>query len=302
MFGYYYHDPRRPDPSDVLGSFFTFLVIFGILFAVVFYFSSMILMIFLGIGALIGLIYAMIVYIQSFIDACRTLGGISGRNGFTSILLKWLHLFKTASINAFKNNLSAAHSAIIKAGGYRFLSFKKWMWFIVSPTVLVFGTAMIALVAFIQLLLLVGAFLIVSFIILLVCIIYLVIVVGYSIGKVVHGLINVFLISNPFRTLDFSRYFLFSDLGRFSKEYFSSLIQIVVEMWNAGISLISTNFSTAKGYCAFNLIRYFLFVTPVAIVPITVLFISLIFIVMPIVFIPLFIAELVWALIVKIIK
>lgn len=302
MFGYYYHDPRRPDPGDVFGSLFTFLAIFGILFAVAFYFGSIVLMIFLGIGALIGLIYAVIVYIQSFIDACKTLGGISGRNGLTSILLKWWHLFKTASINAFKNNLSVAHSAIIKVGGYRFLSFKKWMWFIVAPTVLVFGTAMIALVAFLQLLLLVGVLQIALSIILLACIIYLVIAVGYSIGKVGHGLINAFSISNPFRALDFSRYFLFSDLGRFSRDYFSSLIKIVVEMWNAGISLISTNFSRAKGYSAFNLIRYFLFITPVAIVPITVLFIALMVIIMPIVFIPLFIAELVWVLIVKTIK
>jgi len=302
MFGYYYHDPRRPDPGDVFGSFFTFLVIFGILFAVAFYFGSIVLMIFLGIGALIGLIYAVIVYIQSFVDACRSLGGISGRNGLTSILLKWWHLFKNASINAFKSNLSVAHSAIIKAGGYRFLSFKKWMWFIVAPTVLVFGTAMIAFVAFLQLLLLFFILQIVLTIFLAACIIYLVIAIGYAIGKVGHGLINAFSISNPFSSLDFSRYFLFSDLGRFTKEYFSSLIRIVVELWNAGISLISTNFSTAKGYSAFNVIRYFLFITPVAIIPITVLFIALIFIVMPIVYIPLFIAELVWALIVKIIK
>ena len=302
MFGYYYHDPRRPEPGDTFGSLFTFLVIFGVIFAIAFYLGSIVLMIFLAIGALIGLIYAVVAYIQSFVDACRMLGRISGRNSLTSILLKWWHLFKTASVIAFKSNLSVAHSAIIKAGGYRFLSFKKWMWLIVAPTVLVFGTAMIALVAFLQLLLLFFALQIVLVVLLAACIIYLTIAIGYAIGKVGHSLIDAFSINNPFSALDFSRYFLFSDLGRLAKEYFSSLLRIVVELWDAGISLISSNFAAAKGYSAFNLIRYFLFVTPIAIMPITILFIGLIFIVMPILFIVLFIVEFFWAIIAKIIN
>lgn len=248
------------------------------------------------------IIYAIIIYIQSFINACKSLGGVSGRNKLTSILLKWWHLFKVASLNALKSNFSVAHSAIIKSGGYRFLSFKKWMWFIVAPTVLIFGTAMIFFVAFLQLLLLFAILYIILTVLIITCVIYLVIAVVYAMGKVGYNLINAFSTNNPLRSFNFTGYFLFSDLGRFAKEYFLSLFRIIADLWSDSISLIGVNFAKISGYSAFNPIRFFYIVTPVAIIPITILFIALLFIIISILFIPAFIAEFLWAIIAKIKK
>lgn len=302
MFGFYYHDPRRPDPGDVFGSFLAFLVIVGILFAVTLYLGYIVLLIFLGIGSLIGLIYAIIVYVKSFIDACGTLGCMHGRNKLTSFLVKWWRLLKNTSLNAFKSNLSVAHSALIKAGGYRFLSFRKWMWFIVAPTVLIFGTAMIVFIILVQLLLMLILSLIILFIAMIALAIYVLIGIGYSFWSVIPITILAFSGNNPFGALDFSRYFTFSNYGNFIKQYFSALFRWVKTLWGDSVSLVGSNFAKAGRYVAINPIKYFFYISSLTIMALACVIIGLVVVVLSIVFIPIAIAEIIWALIAKIIK
>ncbi len=69
---YYY---RKPEPGEVFGSVITFLVIAAIIAAFAFYFGIIVLFVFLGIGAAIGLVYAIIVYAKSFAAARSPSGG-----------------------------------------------------------------------------------------------------------------------------------------------------------------------------------------------------------------------------------
>ena len=145
---------RRPgyvvSAGDVLGSLLVFLV-FAAFFAVIFFYVGYIgLIIFLSIGAVVGLAYSIYVYVKSFVTATKGLGSVTARNAFLTILLKWFTLYKEASRLAFIDNFSIARSAVTKSHGYRILSFRKWMWLMVAPATLIFGTVLIAAVIIIQ--------------------------------------------------------------------------------------------------------------------------------------------------------
>lgn len=304
MFGYYYgyRDPRRPDPGDVFGSVIAILVVICIIAAFAFYFGAIVLLVFLGIGAVIGGAYAIFVYVKAFVNACKTLGYVHGSNGLTSALLRWWHLFKTASVDAFKSNLSVAHSALLRAGNYKLLSFKKWMWFIVAPTVLILGTAMIAFVALAQ------VFIMLSIIgILLTLLVFALVLVGvislvFAAIKCFPNYKYAFPYHNPFSAANFCRGFTFYDLGNVCSGYFIALVQLIASVWRDMISFIKTCFSDAKNYALFNPVRYFLFLSPVGTLALNLLCIAVIFIVLTVVFVPLFLAQLVWLPISKLVK
>ncbi len=303
MFGYNNNNNNNNNNNDgCLGGCMVALIIGIFILVLLAYFFGIILAIFLGIGAFIGLIYALVVFIKAFIYACQTVRSVTGRNGITTLLLRWWHLFKVSTTESFKNNFSIAQSAILKSGAYRTLSFKKWMWFIVAPSVMVVGTLMIAAVAFFQLFLLGSILSIILMIAAVIVGIYSIIAIGYAIFQVIKILAGAFGMYRPFSALNFSRYFLFSDLGVMTKDYFGNIIQVVKGIWNDTISLISTNYASARAYPHFNVIRIFLLVTPIVLVPFALLFIALMFVIMSILYIPLFIAEFFWAILAKIIK
>ena len=127
--------------------------------------------------------------------------------------------------------------------------------------------------------------------------IYLLVSLVYALIKVGAGFIECLKNYSPFSALDFSRYFSFSDIGRFSGEYFRNLFLAIGQLWQEAVSLMTYNFSSAKGYPVVNVIRYFLFVSPIAIFLVMSIYIAVVFVVLSVVYVPLLLAELVWALI-----
>ena len=122
---YYYYE--KPDAGDVFGSIMATLVIVGILLYLAICISFYILMVFCGIGVLIGTVYALVVYLKSFVFVCRRVWYSSaGGNRLLGILTKWLVIIKDTSISAFCENFRTAGKAFSNAGMYRFLSFRKW--------------------------------------------------------------------------------------------------------------------------------------------------------------------------------
>lgn len=303
MFGYYYYnDPRRPDPGDVFGSVMTFLVIFGIIFGIVLYFGFIVLMIFLGIGVLIGLVYAIIAYVRAFIEACKTVGGVMGKTSLTTMLLRWWHLFRVASVNSLKANFHAARGAFVNAGQHKFLSFKKWMWFIVGPSVLIFGTAMILVVAFLQVSLVAAIIMTILSIIFFAFLICLAIGLGYSLVKMCISLVKCCISQNLFGCFDFSRYFLFADLGRISGQYFLNIFRVIGAFWLDGISLLVSNFKKSGYYAVFNPLKYYFFILPAPIMVVMIAYIAIFFVLFSVAYVPVLLAQLVWGLIAKCIK
>ena len=106
-----YYVVKEPDAGDIFGSIMAFLVVLFIIFAFAAMIGFYILLIFLGIGVLIGMGYAIYAYIKGFINACKTISGVHGRNGLTSLLLRWFVLFKNASVFVIKDTFAIAKNS-----------------------------------------------------------------------------------------------------------------------------------------------------------------------------------------------
>ena len=285
------------DPGEAFGSFMTFLVIIGIIIAFAAMISWYILLVFLGIGALLGLGYALVMYVKAFIWAVKSVGSVHKNNAVLSFIARWFFLFKEASKLAFIENLNVAKSAIINARGYRFLSFRKWMWYIVAPSVMIGGTFLILAVIFANLMIAFSLISLILFLIVSFIVVSYLVYLAYALYLSVKNLFSAFAIDNPFGSLDFSRYGRMGILASFPKGYFCSLFSGIKSLWSDAISLMGQNISSSKNYAILNVVKYFLLISPLSILVASIVITVIAFIVLLIAFVPLFIVEFFWALI-----
>ena len=176
------------------------------------------------------------------------------------------------------------------------------MWFIVGPSVLIFGTLMILVVAFLQVSLvaaIVTAILSIIFLAVLVC---LAIGAGYSLVRMCISLVKCCISQSLFGCFDFSRYFLFADLGRISGQYFLNIFRVIGAFWLDGISLLTTNFKKSGYYAVFNPLKYYFFILPAPIMLVMIAYIAIFFVLFSLAYVPILLVQLVWGLIAKCIK
>ncbi|MBQ8295340.1 MAG: hypothetical protein IJX87_02770 [Clostridia bacterium] len=283
----------------MVGAILIFILIVLVIIGV-FYIGGTLLAIFLGVGMLIGVAYALFVYIRAFINECRSIGSVTGSNGVTQFLLRWLHLFLRSSWSALKDNWDIAQTAIIKSKGEKL--FKKAMWLFVAPTVLVFGTALIVAVGVLQLFILLA---IAAALLTLVFTVFVLLFAAAFVYGIVDTVKNFIAIApsngNIFTALDFSKYPLFSELFPVrSKDYFTTLFgycrDLCVENWSQG----ATNFSTAKTYSAISFWRYFLFLSPFALTILSAVTVALFTVFFTILYVPMLVVNVLWICIAKI--
>ena len=297
-----YYVYRRPDPGEVFGSVMAVLVVVALFFFIALYFGAIVLSVFLGIGIAIGFAYTIYVYIKSLVSACRNLGGASVSNRLLAFLLGWLKLVGLTSLYAFRENLQVANNAIIRAGGYRFLSFKKWMWMIVAPTVLLIGTALILFLALVHF----GIFFALAYLALWLIVAAFALMLAVS---VVYAIINtvrnfpdaVSVNGNIFTSFDFTRGAQFGELFPiYIKGYFTTLWGYITSIFSDNWSQSGTNFSAASYHSLVSFWHYFLLISPVGLMAVSVLAAVLVGVFFGAVFLPMLLANVIWLCISKV--
>jgi len=307
MIGFFDPNPpsqmyRRPSAGDIFGSVLSFFLIFFVLLIALAYLLFPVFVFFMCIGVALGVFYALVVYIRAFVDACRQVGNVRARNGVTKFIFRWGVLFGKASWFACRDNFNIARNALLRASGYRLLSFKKWMWLLVAPSIMIFGTLLIAAIALLQLFMFaMAAFMIFWLLMLILALLFL--------GAFIYGVIDTVRNfsytasrhNNIFTSFDFSKYAAFGELFPIHvKGYFQSLFgyckDICTENWSQGI----TNFKSANTYSLFSFWRYFLLLSPVSLNLISALAVILFCVFFFLLFVPMFLANVVWLVIVKI--
>ena len=297
-----YYVYRRPDPGEVFGSVMAVLVVIAIIFFIALYIGGIVLAVFLGIGVAIGLAYTLYVYIKSLVAACRNLGGSSVSNRLLGFLLGWLKLVALTSWYAFRENLQVANNAIIKAGAYRFLSFKKWMWLIVAPTVLLVGSALILFLAMVHL----SVFLALAYLVLWLIVLALALMLAVS---VVYALINtvrnfpdaVRTHGNALASFDFTRSAQFGEIFPvYVKGYFASLGGYIASIFSDNWAQSVNNFQSRTYHSLVSFWHYFLMISPVGLMAVSLVSALLVGAVYLVLFFPLFLANLIWICIAKI--
>ena len=291
-----YYLVEEPDAGDVFGGFLVFIIIVAALFSFLLYIGAIALFIFLAIGVLIGGVYALIVYIKAFITACKSLSDVRGRDGFATFFAKLWQIEKITAITAFKNNFNVAKYAFGRAREFRLLSFRKWMWLIVAPSVILIGSAIILLVIMLQ----VGIVLWLLQIFLLAVgvafLLSLLVSFGYSTWVIGKKFFANLPIDNPFKQVNFLKAFNFRFLKLFCKNYFVLVGKNIKTVWEEGKWLITSNLSLSGGYTILNVKKYILLTSPVAVMLAICIYVLLFVLVTVIAFIPLVIAETFWAL------
>ena len=299
---FFFRNNREPTTGgDIFAGFILFLIIASIIAILAVYVGLFILSIFLGIGVGIGLIYSIIVYVRAFMSSIPTIKTKTGKGPISTFLLKYFVLLKETSILAFKDNISIAQSALIKAHSYRFISFKKWMWLIVAPSVLIIGSALIILLALLQfqLLALLSLFIviIVGLIILCCAIINMITAIANNLSILkktcsVHRL----------QCFEFSNSTTYNSFVISCKTYWSGFIAIIKDIYRDNISAIKVNYADAISYGLLHIKRYYYLGVVVATYLLTLMLIFGTILVRMIVFIPLLLANIFWATIMAIIN
>ena len=289
---YRYREPISG--SDIFAGLILFLVIAAVLAMMALYIGAFILFIFLGIGVGIAFIYAIVVYIKSFATAIPTMKKVSGSGVISTIFLRYFVLLKETSILTFKDNISIAHSSLIKAHSYRLFSFKKWMWLIVAPSILIIGSGLIILLAFLQF----GLLFYLAFHCL--CLIGLIIVCCSLVSfveAVIHNftIIKTSLISNSLFCFNFYRtttYRIFLDS---TVSFFNNYILVNKDEVFETLKDIKNYYYDALSYGILHIKRYYNLGKILSCVMVTILSMLLLFIISFILFISLFISNFVWA-------
>lgn len=139
---------------------FAAVVVFFVVLAVLLYFFAYIALavlgVMVGVGLLIGFVYALIVYVRGFRDAVGECS--SPYSGAVGFLHSWLLLFLYTVRGAWVHNIDAIRDMWGRFCGYsRLLSFRKWMWFVAIPAVFLGTIGMTLAVTWLQLFLILTA-------------------------------------------------------------------------------------------------------------------------------------------------
>lgn len=290
---------RYYEPGDIFASIILFLVIGAFLAILAVYVGAIVLFIFLGVGVLIAFVYACIVYVKSLVSAIKTLPPIRRHGTLINFILKWLWVLKTTSVLALKDNLSIAHSAIIKASSYRLLSFKKWMWLLVAPAVLILGTLLIIGLALVQFEIFFIIALICFFLILCLLSICIISFVPFAFYILFKSFLEGCRTSGIY-DFCFSTTATYSQFGVACSAYFKGLGGILKKLWEDCISETKSNIGKASTYAVLNITKYFYLASPIALFLVAIIYSILIAVLGFIAFLALAIANIVWTTIVKI--
>lgn len=273
----YYYDPYgyRRSSNFIVGLIIAVILI-GIVLTALFYIGSIVFMIACGIGLLIGLVYAIIIYVKAMIEAGRRVFASSGRKFTFKQYFRFL--IETSKI-AFMDNLAASKKSYYKSTGHKLLSPKKWAWLIACVATTVFGTMLLLACIAVHALIAIWLFTVALSVIFLVLTIPTVI---YSLFTVCPEFVKTVSNYNPWK-IRLRR----SGARHYSGEYFSRLIEIVRTVWRDNLALMRSNISKSRAFGFLNIKKYVLLFSPCVIIAAELVMILLMFIIFGVSYLPL---------------
>lgn len=293
----------KASPGEVFGSLLTMFIIGAIIFVLALYISWYILIVFLGIGAIIGLVYAIYVYIRAFANSVRLASSYVLKH--SGVLIKFIEKIWFVSVEAaktaFSDNLGVASNAITRSRAHRIISFRKWMWLVAAISVIIFGLCLIAAVILVQLSLVLLCFLIIIAIVLCICAVYMVVALFYMLYESVKILISQSRKNLKFSSLAFRISANFKLFGQSFIQYFASIGKTISGLWRESVFLSRLNISSASTLRVFSLSKWLFLISPVALFLWAAIITIIFSIVLALIYLITFIPLLVWTTIMQIV-
>ena len=134
-----YYVIREQSDAERFGGCLTVIIIAAIIIACLFYFAVYALIFFLALGLLLGGLYSLAVYAKAMYQAIQDLR-YNPPQATTTVraFVKgyWVFLFQVTR-HSLIEAVSVAQNSFYKFLNYPLISFQKWMWLVVSATILV---------------------------------------------------------------------------------------------------------------------------------------------------------------------
>lgn len=231
---FFYNPYSRPDPAGCFGTILALLVVMAIIIACIVYFGAFILLGFLILGAVIGLVFAIIAYLKAIPQAVADIkyATFTG-NAFTMWLKRVITFIFYVGKYAITNNAQYANTHYQKFQSKQTLSFTKWMNLITAFIVLVAGVSVIVLMTLLLL------FAVISLVCALLFIVIDVIILFLAIGIAVHLFLTFKQMITDISSVFFPICFIFSgnitviDIPAVAKKYFNQLVTWNGNAWSA---------------------------------------------------------------------
>ncbi len=285
--------------GNILSSILVTIIILIFVSAIFSSIGLMVLSVFLAVGVGIAAIYALIVYVKSFVVAVRELSGCE-IHSFWALLKRWVTIILVASKYSFKENMSVASNALAKSGQYRLLSPKRWMWFMVAVAVVVLGTAIVIGVIGLQIMIflffaqiIVGALLAYFTIAFLFACFYS---VFWSVKNTKKDYIGEMF------AFDFTASVELSQFSYAAKQYYIGLWNMIFDIFNENLEIGKSNKSYASNYKIYQPQYVFLFSTLLALPLISILWAIILAVISTLCYVPIVIANLIWLVIAKVMR
>lgn len=259
---------QRPSAAEVFGTILVIFIVGGIVVGLAAWLSWWILIAFLGVGVLIGFVYALIVYIRAFFHAISNIGGYSPRStsAMLGVIEKLFALNAMTAVEAFNTNISNSAGALTRAQSYRLISFRKWMWLIAALSMVIFGV------------LLIGGFIVLQFgvflwlaaaligVVAAICFLYFFVSLFYGLGYETMYFFDTCRSELDFSGYVFTKYANFHDVIYCLRTAFSSFGRSITEFWRNTLDRARDNFNEGLSRPLYSLYRWLLLVSPAALV------------------------------------
>lgn len=295
---YSWRDPYGPNPGSCLGTIVVSLIIVALLTFFCIYFGSIILIIFLIIGGILGLgcaVYACAKAIPQTVNDVKNT--YFQGNKIIQFLKKLGYVFICIAKYSLANIFDLAKLSIAKFKSYKLLSFKKWMYFALLIGVVVFGLILLVSLIAVTVLAVFG----------IVFLLFQVTFVVVSVFAVIGVLTN-FVISemnfiklsknaNLFSCFRFNRSCTFKNVLSIPKEFFALMKDWIKDGWLADIAFtngLRNKYSAYNVFSVQNILAFaFWIIMPIS----ACVSIAVTFVLTCLCFLPAYIVNIIWIVI-----
>lgn len=294
---------RRMGGGALFGTFLAILTVLILVVVLTAYVGTIVLIIFLCVGAAIGLCYALYMYIKSAVAVVPSRKNVTANGKLQTALLRVWTFIKSSSQLAFKNNIAKAKAMFAQANTCKWLSPRRWMWRMAGLSVIIFGSVMILAVA-LAIFLVACALVILTISVLVLCgllllasdLIYSLIMIFRNFGQSFFGRGNIFT------SFDFSKAARFPSVPPAISSFFAILFSYCQGVWITSANSGKNNLLNSANYKLLSPRRIFLVVSVGTLYVVAAVFDVLMTLLFLIVFIVLTLVNVIWVIIATLAK
>lgn len=255
-----YYVVKKPDASDILAGILITLIVIGIIALITVYIGLIFLAIIGIIAGGVALIYALVVFIKSFIATKRS-SNIRPTN-LKTFYACW-HKINVGTCNlAFSENKNISRNTVNRAKIYRALNPVKYFMLFFALFLFLGGLICILAIGIFQYLLMaaIGLSLIFIFVLMVLGSIFISFFISLGIG--IKYLVSGIKAYHPFGSLKLSTYSYFKDFAYEIKEYWVNCIETIRSMSSDVKYHAKKQWSNVSSYVIYSPMKYYFVASP----------------------------------------